>query len=79
MTKVIEKTIEQDNPDLILTLDYDSVMTPGHLSRMIQLMMLYPGIDALAPIQSSRHHDTTLFHSSCRRRQQIHRRCRALR
>ena len=61
MTKVLEKTIEQDNPDLILTIDYDSVMTPGHLSRMIQLMMLYPHIDALAPIQSSRHHKTTLF------------------
>jgi hypothetical protein len=28
---------------------------------MIQLMMLYPEIDALAPIQSSRHHATTLF------------------
>jgi predicted SAM-dependent methyltransferase len=61
MEKVFERTIEVDNPDLILTLDYDSVMTPGHLSRMIQYMMLYPEIDALAPIQSSRHHLTTLF------------------
>ena len=61
MTKVFEKTIEQDNPDLILTIDYDSVMTPGHLARMIQTLMLYPDIDALAPIQSSRHHLTTLF------------------
>jgi hypothetical protein len=61
MTKVFERTIEQDSPDLILTIDYDSVMTAGHLSRMIQTMMLYPEIDALAPIQSSRHHGTTLF------------------
>jgi hypothetical protein len=61
MTKVFERTIEQDNPDLILTIDYDTVMTAGHLSRMIQTMMLYPEIDALAPIQSSRHHATTLF------------------
>jgi hypothetical protein len=61
MTKVFERTIEQDNPDLILTIDYDTVMTAGHLSRMIQTMMLYPEIDALAPIQSSRHHKTTLF------------------
>jgi hypothetical protein len=29
MTKVFERTIEQDNPDLILTIDYDSVMTAG--------------------------------------------------
>jgi hypothetical protein len=27
----------------------------------MQLMMLYPEIDALAPIQSSRHLSTTLF------------------
>lgn len=65
MTKVFERTIEQDNPDLILTIDYDSVMTAGHLSRMIQTMMLYPEIDALAPIQSSRHHTTTLFTVAC--------------
>ncbi len=65
MTKVFEKTIEQDDPDLILTIDYDSIMTPGHLARMIQLMMLYPKIDALAPIQSSRHHATTLFTVAC--------------
>src|SRR4029077_15054681 len=61
MTKVFEKTLAEDNPDLILTIDYDSVFTPGHLARMIQTMMLYPEIDALAPIQSSRHHETTLF------------------
>lgn len=61
MTKVFEKTIEQDNPDLILTIDYDSVFTPGHLARLIQTMMLYPEIDALAPVQSSRHLSTTLF------------------
>lgn len=61
MTKVFERTIEQDDPDLILTIDYDSIMTAGHLSRLIQTMMLYPDIDGLAPIQSSRHHATTLF------------------
>lgn len=61
MTKVFEHTIEQDDPDMILTIDYDSVMTAGHLSRMIQTMMLFPAIDALAPVQSSRHHSTSLF------------------
>lgn len=61
MTKVIERTIAEDDPDLILTIDYDSVMTAGHLSRLIQTMMLYPEIDALAPIQASRHTETTLF------------------
>lgn len=61
LTKVFEKTIEQDNPDVILAIDYDSIFTPGHLARLIQTMMLYPHIDALAPIQSSRHEPTTLF------------------
>lgn len=61
MTKVFEKTLAEDNPDLILTIDYDSIFTPGHLARMIQTMMLFPSIDALAPIQSSRHHETSLF------------------
>ena len=61
LTKVFERILEQDDPDLILTIDYDSIFTPGHLARLIQTMMLYPQIDALAAIQSSRHLPTTLF------------------
>lgn len=61
MTKVFERIIEEDNPDAILSIDYDSIYTPGHLSQLMQLMMLYPEIDALAPLQSSRHLPTTLF------------------
>jgi hypothetical protein len=37
MTKVFEKTIEEDDPDLILAIDYDSIMTPGHMARMIRV------------------------------------------
>lgn len=61
LTKVFERIIEEDNPDLILTVDYDSIFLPKHLAHLMQLMMLYPEIDALAPIQSSRHLTTTLF------------------
>jgi len=61
MTKVFEKTIAEDDPDVILTIDYDSVFLPKHLAQLMQLMMLYPEIDALAPIQSSRHLKSTLF------------------
>lgn len=61
LTKVFERIIEEDNPDAILTIDYDSIFTPKHLAQLMQLMMLYPKIDALAPIQSSRHLPTTLF------------------
>jgi hypothetical protein len=42
MTKVFEKTIEQDNPDLILTIDYDTVLTAWASLALIQTMMLYP-------------------------------------
>jgi len=61
MTRVFERIIEEDNPDAILTIDYDSVFKPNHLARLMQTMMLYPEIDALAPIQSSRHLPTALF------------------
>lgn len=61
LTKVFERIIEEDNPDAILTIDYDSIFLPRHLAQLMQLMMLYPEIDALAPIQSSRHLPTTLF------------------
>lgn len=61
LTRVFERIAEEDDPDLILTVDYDSIFTPGHLARMIQTMMLHPEVDALAPIQSSRHLPTTLF------------------
>lgn len=61
MTKVFERILEEDNPDAILTMDYDSIFLPKHLAHLMQLMMLHPEIDALAPIQSSRHLPTTLF------------------
>src|SRR5260221_570964 len=61
MTKVFERIIEEDDPDAILTIDYDSVFLPRHLAHLMQLMCLYPEIDALAPIQSSRHLSTALF------------------
>ena len=61
LTKVFERILEEDNPDCILTVDYDSIFLPKHLAHLMQLMMLYPEIDALAPIQSSRHLRTTLF------------------
>jgi hypothetical protein len=61
LTKVFERILDEDNPDCILTIDYDSIFQPRHLAHLMQLMMLYPEIDALAPIQSSRHLTTTLF------------------
>jgi hypothetical protein len=61
LTNVFEKIIEEDESDAILAIDYDSVFEPKQLARLMQIMMLHPEIDALAPIQSSRHMDRTLF------------------
>jgi len=61
LTNVFERILEEDDADAILAMDYDSVFTPAHLAHLMQLMMLYPEIDALAPIQSSRHIKSALF------------------
>ncbi len=57
----MEVILEQDNPDAILTIDYDSIFTPGNVAHLMQLMLVHPEIDALAPIQSNRHLPTALF------------------
>jgi len=61
LSNVFERILEEDQADLILTVDYDSIFTPKQLATLVQLMMLHPEIDALAPLQSSRHLETTLF------------------
>jgi len=52
LSNVFERILAEDQADLILTVDYDSIFSPKHLATLIQLMMLHPEIDALAPIQS---------------------------
>lgn len=61
LTKVIERAIDDGDADYLLTLDYDSVFHAGHVSKLIQLAMVHPDIDAIAPIQASRHADQPLF------------------
>lgn len=61
LTKSFENILDQEDADLILTVDYNSIFTPKHLAHLIQYMMLYPEIDALAAVQSSRHIETALF------------------
>lgn len=61
LTRCWEKIIEQDQPDAIITLDYDSVFTIANVAQLIQLAMVHPEADAIAPIQSSRHLPMALF------------------
>jgi hypothetical protein len=61
LTRAMEISLEEDNSDAILTLDYDSVFTKTNVARLIELMMAHPGADAIACLQSSRHLSTALF------------------
>jgi SAM-dependent methyltransferase len=61
MENCLENILAEDDADYILTMDYDSVFLPKHLARMMQILCVDPSIDALAPVQSSRHIKTTLF------------------
>ncbi|MBN9529685.1 MAG: hypothetical protein J0H82_25995 [Alphaproteobacteria bacterium] len=47
--------------DYILTLDYDSVFNRAHVARLLELALVHPAVDAIAPLQASRHNDKPLF------------------
>jgi SAM-dependent methyltransferase len=59
--RCLEIILEEDKPDAVLTLDYDTVFNIQHVAHMMQLMICNPQADALAPIQSSRHKPTPLI------------------
>jgi predicted SAM-dependent methyltransferase len=61
LTKCLEMILEKDQPDAILTLDYDTIFTKTNVARLIELMMAHPEADAIAALQSSRHLPTALF------------------
>ncbi len=56
LTQAFEATLEQDNPDWILALDYDTVFSGQQIDALIDLAARHPEADAIAPIQASRHH-----------------------
>lgn len=59
--RVIEEAIEEDKPDAILTLDYDTVFSKRDASTLIQLLCCHPEADAIAAMQSGRGKDLPLF------------------
>jgi hypothetical protein len=59
--RVIEEAIEEDKPDAILTLDYDTVFYKRDASMLMQLMCCHPEADAIAAMQSGRGKDLPLF------------------
>jgi hypothetical protein len=61
LTRAIEIALEEDDPDAILTLDYDTVFTKVNVAHLLQLMLCHPEAGAIAALQSSRHLPTALF------------------
>lgn len=61
LERCMEEAIEQQKPDLLLAIDYDTVFLKRDLATLIQLMMTNPHVDALAPVQSARGKPEPLF------------------
>lgn len=47
--------------DMILTLDYDTILTEDDIREMITQMRTHPDVDAIAPMQSGRGRECVLF------------------
>ena len=61
LERAITETIHEDQPDAILTLDYDTVFTQSDVEKLRQIMLERPEVDALAPMQSARHRPEPLL------------------
>jgi hypothetical protein len=61
LTRAIEQTIEEESPDYILTMDYDTVFTRWDVESLLFTAMQHPEVDALAPLQAHRTLSTALF------------------
>lgn len=61
MERGFEEVVRDDDPEFILTIDYDTVFSRQDVEDMMSLMMANPDVDALAPIQAARSKATPLF------------------
>ena len=60
ITKAIEDALQGDL-DYILTLDYDTIFDGNSIDTLIDVALRHPEADAIAPLQSSRHHGKPLL------------------
>lgn len=54
LTRGIERVREQYAPDLIITIDYDSLFTEKEVGQLVTLMVDNPGVDVIVPMQQKR-------------------------
>jgi SAM-dependent methyltransferase len=61
LTHAIEESIADHNPEWILCCDYDTVFTRDQIYTLLDLAVRYPHADAIAPLQTARHHAAPMF------------------
>lgn len=54
LTRGIERVRETYAPDLIITIDYDSLFTEKEVGQLVALMVDNPGVDVIVPMQQKR-------------------------
>lgn len=57
----IEQELDAEDPEWILTMDYDTVFTRHQVMTLLDVAMRYPHADAIAPLQTARHHAMPMF------------------
>lgn len=57
----IERELKSEAPEWILTCDYDTVFTRHQVRDLLSVAARYPHADAIAPLQTARHHGSPMF------------------
>lgn len=61
LVRGIEQSLEEYDPEWILTCDYDTIFTPVQVADLLSLAARYPHADAIAPLQTARWHNAPMF------------------
>lgn len=61
LTRAIEQTLAEGEPDYLLTLDYDTVFDRRAMEDLLLTALRHPEADALAPLQASRTRELPLM------------------
>jgi len=61
LTLGIEQMMAEEDPEWVLTCDYDTVFNRHQVRDLLSIASRYPHADAIAPLQTARHHDAPMF------------------
>lgn len=61
LTRGIQEAISSFDPEWILTLDYDTIFSRDQILSLLDIVRRRPNVDALAPLQTARHHPRPMF------------------